>query len=201
MKPVVKEPLPPIANRVNYGTGRRVYTAAETHDQQQFIEQLYVRGTSLNSMYQLARREKAIGANRVDRLLERIRAAWDEEDKANRKASKGAAIRRIQRYIENARGVRTEDGKGWKERPNFSALARFEQLLADLQGTREPITIDLNVRVQETVLNVIAGLTPEELAEAVNEYDENMRLATAARSGLVIDTEGHAVDAAPRLSA
>lgn len=165
-----------------------------------FVEQLYLRGTSNAGMVALAKQELGVGPKRVQVMLERIKEAWKTEDEENRKSAKGATIRRIQRYIQDAQGRKDpNDPKRWLEKPNFAALARFETLLADIQGTREPITIDLNVRIQETVLNVIADLSAEELTELVGEYDETMKLAEAARKGLVIDTTGEPVEA-PRLA-
>jgi hypothetical protein len=154
-----------------------------------FIEQLYLRGTSLRGMVALAKSELGVGPKRVNVILQRIKDAWRTEDDENRKSAKSSTIRRIQRYIQDAQGRRDPaDPKKWLEKPNFQALARFEALLADIQGTREPINIDINVRIQETVLNVIADLSPEELTEIVNEYDDTQRLAEAARKGLVIET-------------
>lgn len=198
-KAIVKEgeQLRPLATAGNVVPGtdrRRVWTQAETREHVAFLEQLYVRGTSLRQMELAARQRFGLRPGRVTSLLDRIRETWRKEDEANRASNRAAAVRRVTRYIRDAEGRKNQDGS-WIEKPNYAALARFEELLSDLQGTREPVKVDLNVRVQETVLNVIAGLSPEELGELVAEYEDTERLAEAARRGLVIDTTGEAVRA------
>ena len=52
---------------------------------------------------------------------------------------------------------------GWIEKPNHSAIVRYENLLADIQGTREPLQVDVNVQVAESLVAVFSSYSLEKL--------------------------------------
>lgn len=120
-----------------------------------------------------------ISRRRAKRLMEIIRARWAKEDEAFRATRKSEQRRRIQGHLARAMGGKQNDGTFVPM--NHQAVARYESLLADIDGTREPIAVDVNVKYTETMVKVLAVMTPDRVAAMIEVAHERRRLAEAFR--------------------
>ena len=175
--------------------GRR-WGLAATRQQLRVVEQLMMVGMAAPAIVRAMQQQEqqqherfACGVGRTALLMRRVREQWGQEDEGARPVAKAAAVRRILRYIQAAQGERrpANEGGGYRVNPNWSAVARFEALLADIQGTRAPIEVNVDVRVGQAAMVVLANMTSEQLAERLAAARERRMLAERARA---IDTVG-----------
>lgn len=153
-----------------------VYDMHDVREQMDAVEQLLVAGIPVSRIEKEAKQRWGLTAARTKRLIDRVRARWAEESRAERPHWKAQAIRRLYGHIAKARG----EGQ-------WNAVAAFERLLAEMQGTKEPVEIQLNVdaTVTEAALHVVSRLTPEKRAQIVAEQRRLRELA-----GRVVETSG-----------
>jgi hypothetical protein len=168
-----------------------VWSLAETREQENEVENLLVRCISVTTIIAHIRKKYGAGKTRTDRLIERVKSRWLDEDSGVRPFRKAAQARRLTRWIELASGrLNPADPTQWLEKPNLVSLATFERLYAELHGTLEPIKHEVDVRVSETILHVIASLRPEDMHRILSEYQETVALANHAREHLPQLTNG-----------
>jgi hypothetical protein len=162
----------------------KVFSVAEVREQERVIEDLLVRGLGHGTIFRAVREPPGtlaadgkpratalgIGQARARKLIDRIYERWRIEDGPRRAQRKAEQIRRL-----------THDAEVARSSKNYNAVARFEELLADLMGTREPIQVNHDVRVSETVLHVFGMLRPEDMHDLMNEYRQTHALAEQAR--------------------
>lgn len=165
--------------------GQRPFTRFQVDNQMRAVEQLLTSLASPSQIETICRQEHRIGKRRVQTLIKRVFARWNEEDAQNRPAWKSAAMRRLNRWIIAASGRQDTSGN-WIAKPDFPTLARMETLLADIQGTREPVKISVDVRVSAACMSVIAGLSAEQVDKYLDEYKQNVRLAEAYKNQTAI---------------
>ncbi len=156
------------------------YTRAEVAEQMRVVESLVVQCASRSSMISICRQQLNIGPSRINKLVLMVLDAWKEEDAEMKAANKPAAIRRLYRNILNAQGQQDAQGN-WIRKPDHPSLARYEALLADIQGTREPIKVDIDVRVSTACVNVIANMSSADVQKYLVMYKENCALADQMR--------------------
>jgi hypothetical protein len=145
-----------------------VVSLANVRKRTEFIENLLVAGISPSRIARAAREQLGMKSSSVNTYIDRIRERWAEEERGSRPYYKQQAIRRIYGHISQARAEK-----------NWSAIAQLEKLLADIQGTKEPITvqIDVDATVKEAALHVIANLTPERRQALIAEQRRLRELA------------------------
>lgn len=184
----------------NLKKGRRNYTTDEVREHYEFVENMMLTrpGLSDRERARITRERFNFGHKRLLRIQTKIRERWIKESEEKRKGNKQEQINRLFKYIDLARGRRVQvldkktrepvyDEEGnpvleWKEKPNHQALARYEALIAELLGTREPIQVSVEVQMNQAILHVIQGLTPEQEERLFQSYQENVMLADKARA-------------------
>jgi hypothetical protein len=120
----------------------------------------------------------------VNKLTQEVLKSWGDDEAEQKPHYKRAAIKRIIGHIAAARAAK-----------QYSAVSSLERLLAQIQGTMEPIEIHVNLdaTVRESVLHVVAEMTPERLramAEAAMRMRVHSRIelpAPAATDDEVLD--------------
>jgi hypothetical protein len=157
------------------------WTKEQTAQHLDTLRQLLPIARSDRDVLREMRARFGFGIGRCQRLTRIVREEWAKEEEARRPHLKQEAVSRIMQMLAVARGRRTTDGQGWVEKPNLSAVVRLEALLADLQGTREPVKVDVDVRVSQTTAAVIYNMNAADVAEALARYRENVRLAEEYR--------------------
>jgi hypothetical protein len=162
---------------------RKVYTPTETREHEAFIENALQTAFAHGLIVRGLKQKFGMGETRAKKLIHRVLDRWALDSEKNRSSNKASAERRI---LTDVREARAE--KKW------SAVASLESLLADIQGTRDPVKIDVDVRVSETLVAMVADMSGERLRDLVEEAREQRALASVAkRHGLlpeVIDAEG-----------
>lgn len=147
-----------------------------------FVESLMMTpGMSDTRAIELCRQQHHFSVGRFRTLKKRVQAAWLVQDEGERPTVRAAAIRRIMSMLFFARGQRNADGRTWERPPNHSAIRGYESLLADLQGTRAPIQVNVNHEISSALTDVIGNLTPEQLQEALDEWNAMEQLANEAK--------------------
>jgi hypothetical protein len=166
----------------------RSWTREEADAQEAFIENMLLERPDYteDKRAEVVREKFGIGKGRLRTLTERVRSRWEKDDSKLRMQRKAEQARRLLRHMSKAQGQRDRQGN-WVEKPNWSAVAKFEALYADLCGTREAIKIDIDVRMSEALTMVIAQMTPEQVQEQLERYNEDVRLADEYRKRVVID--------------
>ena len=197
-RPKTPEPTEENAKHLRRGNpSRPVYTKYETEQQLLFLEELVSNPQvySDGQRKQLMHQRFQIGRGRYQKLYRLLQERWKQRDsEQDRDAKRRAQIARLHKELAWASGKRDPRNPNvWLEQPNFSAMAKFEAMLMELEGTREPIKIDIDMRMTTSVVNVMANLTPEQVAELVAEVDENERLANERREQLRLQ-EGATID-------
>lgn len=164
---------------------RRVWTLEETRKQELAVEQLLLAGYNPPSIPSTLRKQEDpalhIGKARTRTIVNRVRAQWAKHDAEVRPTNRAMQERRLLKCIRDASGFKDKNGR-WIERPNHNALVGYEKLLADLQGTREPVRVDVNVQVNETILHVISGMGAEQVAASLARIRERDEMAAAYRA-------------------
>lgn len=153
---------------------KRVYSTWETQQQLRAVEGLLIKQASPSQIVRLMRAyEVPCGEARTKNLISRIHAQWIADGEAERATTRVVQIKRLIEVIEHAKHL--NDKGEWVD-PDYTAMLKAESLLADLQGTREVQAAKVEVRVQHSLLNVIANLTPQEI-ERIQAQQEQLELA------------------------
>lgn len=169
------------------------FSGEEVKHQTETIEALMVAGIQHTKIVSSVARPIAPGTNglgitktRALKLIGRIDAKWAHEDLERRATWKSTVMRRILGQIQACQGKRgradpnnPESPIVWIEKPNHSAIIRYENLLADIQGTREPLQVDVNVQVAESLVAVFSNYSLEKLTKLRDRALEKRKLATA----------------------
>lgn len=146
------------------------------------VEQCLVTGLTNRKIVDVVQSEYPYAtAHTIKNLIEEIGLDWAKEEEFRRPMNKQAAVQRIIGHI-----MKCRDAKDWAN------VARFENLLADMQGTKEAVTINVNMTVTGALMNVIGGMSNEQMQDALNHIIELEKKANA------IETSGN--EATPVLS-
>jgi hypothetical protein len=171
----------------------RRYSPEETREQLLLVEQIMVQRPDLGRLMQfkLARANSPISRGRFFILRTKILKRWAEEDLEMRASWKSQGIRRLERWI-----YMCEKDPTLKSYERHKLIQGYHDQLMDIQGTREPLKLDLNLEVKETVLHLIMDMSEEQVAEDMEEIREMKRLAEEAkRLGLgTIDVTAEAAE-------
>lgn len=141
----------------------------EVRAQVRAVEQLYLFGHSVNEMPELlAKQNIDVTVARCESLVEQIKQRLVEDTIRNKSHNKARQIRRVESYIRLAR----HQGK-------LKDLATFENLYADLAGTKEPIRISVDVRITQTLQDMLSQMTDEDIQYHLDRARERERNALA----------------------
>lgn len=141
----------------------------EIRAQVKAVEQLYLFGHNANEMPELlAKQNIDITVTRCEALLEQIKQRLIEDTAKNKSHNKARQIRRIESYIRLAR----HQGK-------LKDLATFENLYADLAGTKEPIRISVDVRITQTLQDMLSQMTDEDIQYHLDRARQREQAALA----------------------
>lgn len=179
------------------------YSVEEVREHTEFIERMILQHLNEGQIAKACRERFGFGLFRVKLLQKRIHERWAEEDKDKRKYNKAIALREIQEAMRLARhGTKKKvkkrvigpEGKpivaeveAWDIRPNLSAFRGLAELKSRIQGTMAPLEVSIEVQVHDALTGILSNMSSDEVQAAINEYDENVRLAEAAKSaGLLL---------------
>lgn len=161
------------------GKPARRYSTEETKQHLQVVEAMIVDGYSLTTIIKQMRARFQAGESRSKQLYARIQEQWNRDFDQDRKSYKQAQVKRILRMIREASGEQRPDGT-WVRPPKHAALARHETILAHLVGTFEPVKVDVNVEVRESLAIVVSRLDTEQTEEYLAEARKRHQLANQA---------------------
>lgn len=136
------------------------YSKEETREQLEFVAALDAKYATQKQIQDLWQQEKGtpLARARVMWLVARVRESWKEEDERARPFWKARQIRALEDDIRAARAKK-----------DYTAVARFQQLLAKIMGTEEPVRVEVDVVVTQAIMQVIGGMTIDQLTEALTE--------------------------------
>lgn len=140
-----------------------VYTPEETREQHEWIAGAMAARMTTYAITQQAKDKFGIGASRVRNLMARVLEKWKLEDEQNRSSLKAKAVRSLEQDMTAVRAELANNISVSDKAKLHSTLTRYHALLADIQGTREPIKVDVDVRVSQSIVGVIANLSPEQV--------------------------------------
>lgn len=139
-----------------------------------FIEEAIIAGITNKRILEMVNKEYGrISKFTFDGIMEQISIEWSKEAEQRRSLNKEAAERRLMKYIRTC-----------SDKQKWSDVSKFENLLADIQGTKDPITINVNMAITSAMYNVIGGMTAEQLQSSLNQVRELERKAK------IIDVSG-----------
>jgi len=163
---------------------KRVYTIAETQEQEAFVFNGIISGQLDRYIFRAFHHKFGCNRGRYNTLHARMMQVLAEDHTEKLKTAKVEAIQRIKRDLAQLRVERQNMAQ-----PDTKAIARhsaeilkYEQFLADLTGAREPIKVEMNVQIRESLTAVIANMTPEMMNERLQRVREDRRLAEIARA-------------------
>jgi hypothetical protein len=165
-----RAPAPkPVSSRAD-----RIVTVEVKRERLDVVEQLMLRGVSQNKIEHVCKEKFNIGRLVARKYMAEIRDRWADEERVSRPSYKAQAMRRLYNHIQKARDT-----------DNWAAVAQLERLLSDIQGTKEPVEVNMNVdaRVTEAALHVVATLTPERREEIIERQKRLRLLSTKASEG------------------
>lgn len=138
----------------------RKVSKEEARKRLDFVEKLLIAGVSMRRIETACEESFGMSHAAVLQVATKVRRIWAEEERANRPNYKAQAIRRISNHIAQA-----------SKDKNWAAVAALERLQSDIQGTKEPIDVQININatVQESVLHVVANMTPEKQRRLIEE--------------------------------
>lgn len=174
----VKNVNDPSPAQVQARTNHRIYTRLEVLEHEALVEQALTAGASMAIVGRLLKAKFGVGLNHARKLVNRTLDKWAVESEKHRATNKASAEARL---MSDARNARAE--KKW------SAAVQAEHLLADIQGTREPIKIDVDVRVGEAMVALVASMSGAELERIALEAEEKDRFWREHHPD-VIDVQG-----------
>jgi hypothetical protein len=176
--------------RVEFRKQQRIYTLRETSDQEEFLLNGFISGESIHVLRRAFKKQfPDTGTNRFRQLSARVRARMVDEDKDRVATRKVEQINRTMRVITKLRisFFATPERAVADLRRLSAAIREQEQLLADLTGTREPLKVEVDMRVKEAVTAVVLNMSPEQMNARLQDFQETMRLAGLARDRLLVE--------------
>jgi hypothetical protein len=183
MRKRTTSPTPPSAKR-------GVYTRGEVLQQEEFIFNGIISGVSFETIAVAFRQQfPGTGRIRVQTLYERVGGRMREEARERDKNAQLEAVQRSKRRL--VRLHMTLDQFDPKDKSHTKEVATIHQrilaeesFLADLTGSREPMKVEVNVQVKETLLAVVMNASPEEMNKRLADMHETRRLARLAQSSI-----------------
>ena len=161
------------------------YTLDETRKQENFILSGLIAGISTTVIKrQFLKEFPEATRSRWAILLPRVVAELKKEDKDRASLRRSEAIARItDRMNRLDRRAKEADNQNDMRlaRSLFAEARAQEMLLADFTGARQPIKIEVDTRVRETVTVLMAQMPIEVINANLAQYRENMRLADLAK--------------------
>lgn len=160
-------------------------TELEMRKRQTFIERLYLSGMPATALMRTATEQLGITDNQVRYVLDRVRTTVQQVFEEDRSTNRAAQAARLQSDLGVMRArMAMEPGELKKrglKRPTWADLIRHERLLASILGTLEPIKvkIDTDVRVRESMVAVVGGMSREDLDAMISQQQELERNANA----------------------
>lgn len=159
------------------------FTAHQVVRQMQLVTDAWVEGATdreivkvFEEAYNAGKIDHVIGRNRVTLLRERAQQKLLEDAETERPYTKTQQARRITKALRECKGVRGPNGK-WLEKPDHMARSRYEDMIARIQGNYEPVRIEVDAVHRHAIAEVIASLTPEQMAHYEQSFDRIMELA------------------------
>lgn len=114
-----------------------------------------------------------------------VMAEWVADHEALRETTRVAQIRRLENDLVRYRAAEGAEEGTKGARTRWQAVVQCESLLARLQGhfapTQHEVRVEATVVVRQALLDVVSGLTAEELDGILAEEDERERLLAEAR--------------------
>ena len=167
----------------------RRYTLSETRDQEDFVLDGIVSGQDRRYIARSFCEKFNTKLTRYHVIRVRMLAHFKETHNERIKTAKAEAIERQMRHLSDLQLERMRmDPSDFKARANHSnAIVKVEQLLADLTGAREPLKVEINVQMKESIQQVIVNMSPEQINEHLHRAREDRRLAQLARERLVVE--------------
>jgi hypothetical protein len=161
------------------------------------LEVMYAQRYPKQEIIRTMRERYGLRKMAVYTMLDRVRASWAEQSEEERASNKAAQEIRLNQDLRRLR-VRMADQKA-ASKPNDRELAalsgavyRLESLLADIQGTREPIKVDVDIKVSQAIFTMIGTMGAEEVARELAYYEEIERRAQAYQAMVPQLTSGNA---------
>lgn len=174
----------------------RRYTREETRLQEEFVLNGIISGQMDRLIWRAFRDTFHTGRGRYNVLHARMLSQLAEDNVEKIKTAKAEAIQRTKRHLADLyterQNIPRADTKALAT--HSAAIVKAEQFLADLTGAREPLKIEVNAVIKDTLQIVIANMTPEQMNQRLQRVREDRRLAEIARARIpgVIDTVGEA---------
>ena len=169
--------------------GRRIWTRAEAEAQERDVETLLAGATTDAQVISALRQRHQVGAVRTKSLMARVRARWAREDEERSSSNRSEAIRRAKRMLRQV--LERLNPPDPKHAPSTGDLVRlhstahkWETHLADLQGTKAPLRLELDLQVSQAILQVIATMDADEVAEELAQQRALEQQAAAFRASL-----------------
>jgi hypothetical protein len=169
---------------------KTMWTRGETLAQEEFVFQGIVSSLDFNTVCAAFRKTfEGAGRQRFQMLHERVLTRLKENQREQQKIEQLTAIQRTKHRL--ARLHTTLDQFDPKKKDNIREMATVdarilanEALLADLTGAREPIKVEVDVRVKESLIAVFVNATPADMNRRLEEQHELRRLARLAEASI-----------------
>jgi hypothetical protein len=162
------------------GEKAKRYTVQEARDQEAFVFNALVAGVASHLIKREFKKQFHTGLRRFDVIRNRVTSLMLDEDKQRASTRRAEAIARISETLQTLRrrAKEAERNNDLKTFRVLSAEARQqESLLADFTGARQPIKIEVETRVKETLTVLMAQMPIDVLNSHLEKYQETQRLA------------------------
>ena len=163
--------------------GQHIWSREEVAQQRTAVEQLMQSTSNVRAVRSEMRRRFGVSFHRTDVLRRWVYDQWKIESEQAREINKARVVHRLEAVIRETRGERrpANEGGGYRVAPNWMANLRAEELLAKIEGTEAPVKVEethtIDVVVGRAAMQVIAGLTAEQLAVRLARVRERKALA------------------------
>jgi hypothetical protein len=151
-----------------------------------FVENLMVEGAQHGEIKRKLNETFTVGANRAEKLMQKIREEWALEDAANRKHLRAAHTRRLLSHIRAAKA----DG-------NWSAVFSGERILGQVTGTIVPQEIHIQVDRVDLVQQVLGSLDDTRLKELYDRQLAREKQLESAGLSMSVVRGGDIIDIDP----
>lgn len=180
------------------GTSNFTWTQAQTERQLFIVYSGCIQGATPNGIKRSLQAEfPRVKQHRYDDLKARVQAQLQQEEKEAGVTRRAETIRRIQARIQaldsRAREYERPTDPPRKPTDEDMRMARMlyaearqqESLLADITGVKAPIKVEVETKVHETVVTLMATMSPEQITIFMQRYKETERLADIGRQRLL----------------
>lgn len=173
------------------GDSPKRYTIPETREHEQFVLNALVQGVPSYIIKREFKKQFSVGPRRYENIRIRVSSLMLDEDKQRASTRRAEAIARISQTLQKLRR-RADEAERTNELKTFRALSaearQQESLLADFTGARQPIKIEVETRVKETLTVLMAQMPIEVLNSHLHKYQETQRLAEIGKKLLPENT-------------